>query len=164
MSKDFQQDYVDEAKQVLKNLEQSLLTLEKRPGDQEEINNAYRHLHTLKGGAGMFGFTHVERLTHELEYVYSDIRDGVRQLDDFILDLTLHAVDVLGDLIDGKDLVKETDKIISDISNLKEGDQQEGGTSSQQAEKEKAFALSKLKKKKLLQLFSDLKPQSLNGE
>ena len=120
MIADFQQEYIEEAKQILKSLEQSLMQLEKT-SDAEEINNVYRYLHTLKGSAGMFGFHTVERLSHELESIYSDVRDGVRQQDEFIFDLTLHAVDVLGDLIDGKDAGKEAEKIISDIGGLKDG-------------------------------------------
>jgi two-component system, chemotaxis family, sensor kinase CheA len=116
---DFQQEYIEEAKQVLKSLENSLLELEKSP-DPEQLNNVYRYLHTLKGSAGMFGYTHVERLSHELEYVYSDIRDGLRQQDDFILDLTFHAVDVFRDLLDGKDVAKIAEKMILDIGGLKE--------------------------------------------
>jgi len=118
---DFIQEYIEEAKQVLKSLEGSLLQFENRTADAEEINTVYRYLHTLKGSAGMFGFQDVERLSHELESVYSDIRDGLRQQDEFILDLALHAVDVLGDLLDGKDAVKEADKIIKDIQGIKIG-------------------------------------------
>ena len=118
---DFIQEYIEEAKQVLKSLEGALMQFEQRSADPEEINTVYRYLHTLKGSAGMFGFHDVERLSHELESVYSDIRDGIRQQDEFIIDLTLHAVDVLGDLLDGKDAVKEADKIIGDIGSLKPG-------------------------------------------
>jgi two-component system chemotaxis sensor kinase CheA len=131
MNNDFHQDYIEEAKQVLKSLEQSLLNLEKKAGDQEEIDSVYRYLHTLKGGAGMFGFKDVEHLAHELEYLYSDIRDGIRQQDDFVLDLTLHAVDVFADLIDGKDASREKDKLIIDIGSLKDaGSHGVSGTSS----------------------------------
>jgi two-component system chemotaxis sensor kinase CheA len=120
MINEFQQEYIEEAKQILKSLESSLLGLEKR-ATPDEINNVYRYLHTLKGSAGMFGFTQIERLAHELESIYSDIRDGIRQTDEFTLDLTLHAVDVFADLIDGKDASKETDKIIQTINGLKDG-------------------------------------------
>ena len=98
---DFIQEFIEEAKQVLKSLEEALMRFEQRAADPEDINTVYRYLHTLKGSAGMFGFHDVERLSHELESVYSDIRDGIRQQDEFIIDLTLHAVDVLGDLLDG---------------------------------------------------------------
>jgi two-component system chemotaxis sensor kinase CheA len=118
MIADFQQEFIEEARGVLKSLEQSLLELE-RKAESEEINSVYRYMHTLKGSAGMFGFHDIERLSHELESVYSDVRDGIRQLDEFILDLTLNAVDVLGDLLNGKSVGKEVDRIIKDISSLK---------------------------------------------
>jgi two-component system chemotaxis sensor kinase CheA len=120
MINEFQQEYIEEARQMLKSLESSLLALEKK-ASPDEINNVYRFLHTLKGSAGMFGFTQVERLAHELESIYSDIRDGIRQTDELVLDLTLHAVDVFGDLIDGRDASKETEKIIQTINGLKDG-------------------------------------------
>src|SRR5688572_18569416 len=128
MINDFQQDYIEEAKQILKSLEHSLLELEKN-ATPDEINNVYRYLHTLKGSAGMFGYNQIERLAHELESIYSDVRDGVRQTDEFILDLTLHAVDVFADLIDGKDAAKETDKIIRTIQGLSESCKDENAKS-----------------------------------
>jgi two-component system chemotaxis sensor kinase CheA len=124
MTNEFQQEFIEEAKQVLKHLEHSLIQLE-RSASPEEINNTYRFLHTLKGGAGMFGFHTAERLAHELESVYSDVRDGLRQHDEFILDLALHTVDVLVDLIEGKGDDKEAEKIIQSINGLKN----EGSTS-----------------------------------
>ncbi|HEY3430651.1 MAG TPA: chemotaxis protein CheA [Cyclobacteriaceae bacterium] len=129
MMNDFQQEYIEEAKQILKSLEHSLLELEKN-ASPDEINNVYRYLHTLKGSAGMFGFTQVERLSHELESIYSDIRDGIRQTDEFILDLTLHAVDVFADLIDGKDASKEVDKVIQTIHGMSDTPVEEGSEAS----------------------------------
>lgn len=124
MINEFQQEYIEEAKQILKSLEHSLLELEKN-ATPDEINNVYRYLHTLKGSAGMFGFHQVERLSHELETIYSDIRDGVRQTDEFILDLTLHAVDVFADLIEGKDAGKEVDKVIQTIHGMSDANAEE---------------------------------------
>jgi two-component system, chemotaxis family, sensor kinase CheA len=118
MKTNFQQEYIEEAKQVLKSLQQSLLQMANKEAGQEEVNNVYRYLHTLKGSAGMFGYHEVERLSHELESVYSDIRDGIRQQDDFIIDLTLHAADVLSDLLDGKESLKGTNKIIADLGTI----------------------------------------------
>ena len=138
---DFIQEFIEEAKQVLKNLEESLLHFEHRAAEAEEINTVYRHLHTLKGSAGMFGFHEVERLSHELESVYSDIRDGIRQHDDFILDLTLHAVDVLGDLLDGKDSAKEVDKIIASLGRLSEAASRPAPGPSTKGGGEKGFAI-----------------------
>lgn len=129
---DFLQEYIDEVKGILKELENSMMTLEKNFDDPEEINNAYRFLHTIKGSAGMFEFGDVEKLAHELENIYSDIRDGLRQADNFVIDLTLHAVDILTDMIDGKDAKTDADKLIADIHELRSVDpslsEAEGGT------------------------------------
>ncbi len=117
---DFHQEYIVEVKQILKSLESSLLELEKKAHDPEEINNVYRYLHTIKGSAGMFGFETIEQLTHELEHVFSDIRDGDRQVDHHIIDLTLHAVDVLSDLIEGKDAKDEVQKLLETLGSATE--------------------------------------------
>jgi two-component system chemotaxis sensor kinase CheA len=135
MNNEFQQEYIEESRQLLKSLENSLLELEKK-STPDELNNVYRFLHTLKGSAGMFGFKQVETLAHELEYLFSDIRDGIRQLDEFVLDLTLHAADVFSDLIEGKDATKETEKIIATVRSLSEqksDDTEQNSNTQQQA-------------------------------
>jgi two-component system, chemotaxis family, sensor kinase CheA len=114
MINEFHQQYTEEAKILLKDLEHSLLQLEKSE-KPEEVNNVYRYLHTLKGSAGMFGFASVERLSHQLENVFDEVREGVRQVDALLLDLALHAVDVLRDLIDGNNADSDADKIIESI-------------------------------------------------
>lgn len=115
---DFKQEYIEEVKLILKSLEQSIMVLDKQPNNTEEIDNVYRFLHTVKGSAGMFEFHTMEKLTHELEFVYSDIRDGIRALDENILDLTLHAIDVLSDLIEGNDADNSANQIIDSIANI----------------------------------------------
>jgi len=118
---EFQQEYIDEVKQVLKSLEHSLMQLEKKENGSEEIDNVYRYMHTLKGSAGMFGFHNIEKLSHELESLFSDIREGIRPQDEFILDISLHAVDIFGDLIDGKNESQEVERIIHTIRDLRNG-------------------------------------------
>jgi two-component system chemotaxis sensor kinase CheA len=140
MNNEFQQEFIEEAKQVLKHLEHSLLELERR-ATPEEINNTYRFLHTIKGGAGMFGFQSAERLAHELESLYSDVRDGIRQHDEFILDLALHTVDVLAEILEGKGDDKEVDKIIQSINSLKEGEQSAANEKSSNLKKTECFAI-----------------------
>jgi two-component system chemotaxis sensor kinase CheA len=142
MNQEFQQEYKEEARQLLKSLEHSLLELEKNTSP-DEINNVYRYLHTLKGSAGMFGFTDIERLSHELENLYSDVREGTRQCDELLLDLTLHAVDVFTDLIEGRDAARETDKIIQTVRGMSDGSiVAEGATSNAvESSKKGCFAL-----------------------
>lgn len=143
MSTDFQKEFVEEAKTALKDLQESLLLLEKDFCNVSQINNVYRYLHTLKGAAGMFGFANIERITHELESVYSDVRDGVRPTDEFLLDLTFHASDVLGDILEGNDDTRQVEKIIGEIVALKKNLQHATVNSLQErkTDKEQAFVV-----------------------
>lgn len=117
ISSELYQEYLEESRQLLNKLEQSLVALEQN-SSTEEINNVYRYMHTLKGSAGMFGFLHIERLAHELEFLYSDIRDGIRQVDEAVIDIALHAVDIFADLLNGNDSGNEVDKLIATIHQL----------------------------------------------
>lgn len=118
MIADFRQDFIDEGKQVLKDLQHSLLQLANKDAGPDEVNHAYRFLHTLKGGAGMFGFQEVERLAHEVESFFSEVRDGNRQLDDVTIDLALHAADILNDLLEEKEVSNQVNAIIANIQAL----------------------------------------------
>ena len=142
---DFQQEYIEEVKQILKSLEQSMMVLAQDPNNPEEIDNAYRFLHTVKGSAGMFDYHLMENLTHELEYVYSDIRDGIRTVDEYILDLTLHSIDVMNDLIEGNNDERAVDKLIKSIKELR-GDNAEASSetatpSGSSTKKEEAYVI-----------------------
>lgn len=138
---DFKQEYIEEVKQILKSLEHSIMQLDKQPNNPEQIDNVYRYLHTVKGSAGMFDFKDMERLTHELENIYSDIRDGQRVIDEYILDLTLHAVDILNDLIDGSKENGPTDKIIDSITTLRGKETLIEITSALEKNKKEAFSI-----------------------
>ena len=48
--------FLDEAKDMLRQFEEALLTMEQDPGDAEAVNCAFRAAHTIKGTAGLFGF------------------------------------------------------------------------------------------------------------
>ena len=56
--------FMEEASDMLRQFEQALLTLENTPDDTEMLNAAFRAAHTIKGTAGLFGFTHVVSFTH----------------------------------------------------------------------------------------------------
>ena len=55
--------FLDEARQMLAQFEQSLLVLENDPSDTESLNAAFRAAHTIKGSAGLFGFDAVVAFT-----------------------------------------------------------------------------------------------------
>ena len=68
--------FLEEAQDNLRQFEQGLLAMEQDPGDAEAVNSAFRAAHTIKGGAGLFGFQAVVGFTHEVESVLDRMRDG----------------------------------------------------------------------------------------
>lgn len=92
--------FVAEARELIADLERALLELENDEGNKECISAIFRSMHTLKGSSGMFGFEPMSTLTHQLETIYADIRDGKRSLSREILNATLGSVDHLKKLVE----------------------------------------------------------------
>lgn len=87
------QTYREEAQELLLELESVLLELEQDPEDADKIACAFRALHTIKGGAGMFGFEAIAELAHELENLFDQVRAGILALDTELVNLALAAKD-----------------------------------------------------------------------
>jgi two-component system chemotaxis sensor kinase CheA len=93
--------FLAEAGELVVDIEKSLLQLEANPGDKDCVSGIFRAMHTLKGAAGMFGYGLVNKITHHLESIYQEIRDGKRVLDEEIVQLTFKTLDQLRTLLDG---------------------------------------------------------------
>jgi len=87
------QAFIEEALELLAQLEISLLELEKNPDDAEIIAKVFRALHTIKGSSGMFGYDEITMFTHDIETVYHLIRNGELRITKDIIDITLAARD-----------------------------------------------------------------------
>lgn len=99
----FRQKYVEEARDFLVELEKGLLELERKPDNRGVVEQIFRIMHTLKGNSAMFGFDLIDELTHQLETIYDLIRSEQLKVSKSILDLTLHAVDHVGKLLEDPD-------------------------------------------------------------
>lgn len=84
-----------EAGEYMQVLNQCLLSLEKDPQDREELQEAFRAVHSLKGMAGTMGYQHVTNIAHGLENFMEDFKTGERKPSPDILDLLFEAVDLL---------------------------------------------------------------------
>jgi len=100
----FQKKFIEEATDLINDLEQALLTLEKKPKDSEIIASVFRIMHSLKGGGGMFGFEEISNFTHNLETTYDEIRNGKLNVTEELLSITFSSVDHLRNLLDPDDL------------------------------------------------------------
>lgn len=94
------QSFLGEARDLLKEAEQSLLRLEIEPEDPDAINGLFRAVHTLKGSAGIFSLAPMVTLTHHLESLLMSVRDGERSLTPTLVSLMLTCMDELGTMVE----------------------------------------------------------------
>lgn len=93
------QDFIDEAEEQIRVLNDGLLALEKDKKNEEIINEVFRAAHTLKGGSGLVGFDKMTELTHSLESIFDLIRDKKFTLESSHLDVMFEVLDILMDLM-----------------------------------------------------------------
>ena len=87
--------FFEEADEHLTNMEALLLRIDVAAPDEEEVNSVFRAAHSIKGGAGMFGFAEVTDLTHEAETLLDRVRKGQLPLTVAIVDAMLETGDAL---------------------------------------------------------------------
>ena len=100
---DNQRRFVEDALDLLNELDEGLMQLEASPHATAPLEQVFRTMHTIKGGANMFGFENIGELAHQLETLYDLVRQGKLQVSDRLISITLHAFDKV------RDLFKETD-------------------------------------------------------
>lgn len=91
--------FLDESKENLQNLNDSLLKLENAPDDMALLDEIFRVAHTLKGMSATMGFTSVAELTHEMENVLDKLRKGEMHSNSDIIDILFQCLDTLEGLI-----------------------------------------------------------------
>lgn len=105
----FKTKFFEEAFDLILELEKSLLILEEDPTNGARIEQVFRAMHTIKGNSAMFGFSHIDRFTHNLETVYDFVRTGKLKISSSLLTVTLSAVDHLKTLLnEGESVSEET--------------------------------------------------------
>jgi two-component system, chemotaxis family, sensor kinase CheA len=92
---DYLQLYLDETGEHLDTLVETLLKLETDSRNPEQLNEAFRLIHSIKGSAGLMGLDRITVLTHRLENHFERLRSGLAQLDRPTMDLILRCIDFL---------------------------------------------------------------------
>jgi len=87
--------FIDETKEHLQSLNEQLLILEKEPENENTINEIFRAAHTLKGMSGTMGYKRMQNLTHNMENIFSEIRNGKMSVTATIVDLLFKGLDAL---------------------------------------------------------------------
>jgi len=90
--------FLEESFEGLEIMESGLLNLQS--GDNDTIHAIFRAAHSIKGGAGTFGFIHVTDFTHLVETLLDEMRDGRREISKKDTEILLDSVDCMRILIE----------------------------------------------------------------
>ncbi len=127
--------FIDETTEHLQDLSQHLLILEEEPENADTINEIFRAAHSLKGMAGTMGFKRMQHLTHMMENVFSEIRNGKVAVNSDLVDILFSCLEALEDYLatiqqtsdegteDNEDIIKRLNSFL------------DGGTAPKKAEK-----------------------------
>ncbi|HIE34666.1 MAG TPA: chemotaxis protein CheA, partial [Campylobacterales bacterium] len=88
-------EFMVEAEEILENLDQELVELENDPSNKELLNQIFRGMHTLKGGAGFLGLSTLIELSHMIESIFDKLRNDEMELDSDKMDIILEGIDIL---------------------------------------------------------------------
>ncbi|MDN5969717.1 MAG: Hpt domain-containing protein, partial [Enterobacterales bacterium] len=105
----FYQTFFDEADELLADMEQHLLELDPEEPDIEQLNAIFRAAHSIKGGAGTFGFNILQETTHLLENLLDGARRHEMRLSTDIINLFLETKDIMQDQLDAYKSTQDPD-------------------------------------------------------
>jgi two-component system chemotaxis sensor kinase CheA len=121
-----------ECAEQLGEVEEALMNLRSEPQDADPIHAVFRAVHSIKGGAGAFGFNDLVAYAHIVENGLDVMRNNPDPGLDPRLDLIARAIDVMADAVaatrdqtefpDTSELVHE----ISEAFELSEGGDEDG--------------------------------------
>lgn len=117
--------FLEESKEHIGSLNQKLLDLEKNPNDIPALNEIFRAAHTLKGMSSTMGFDDLADLTHHMENVLSDLKEGLLPVNSGVIDVIFKCFDRIQMMVDkieneGSGEVDNRDLIIL-LENVKAG-------------------------------------------
>ena len=92
------QDFLTEAGDLLSDVDNKLVELEKTPNDKQLLNTIFRGFHTVKGGAGFLNATPLVELCHRTENLFDKLRNEQMVLTPEIMDVILAATGVVRDM------------------------------------------------------------------
>lgn len=95
----FHSVFFEESFEGLAIMETELLNLDLGAADPEAVNTIFRAAHSIKGGAGTFGFSAIAEFTHVMETLLDEMRSGQREVTREAVDLLLRTVDGLREMM-----------------------------------------------------------------
>lgn len=152
--------FIDETKEHIQTLNDQLLIIENEPENKECINEIFRAAHSLKGMAGTMGFKRMQRLTHDMENVFSEIRNDKMKVTAALVDVLFQSLDAIEGYLanimentdegtdDNEPIIQELNKILKE--GIGESDEDKKNAASQ-------VSSSKGAKGELIEKYSQIK-------
>lgn len=116
--------FLEESMDNLQTLNESLLELEQNPEDIDRLNQIFRVAHTIKGMAATMGFNDIAELTHKMEDVLSEFREGKLKVTQEVVTVLFDCLDTLEKMVsnieDGSDEKVEIAQIMQALMNISE--------------------------------------------
>ena len=92
--------FVEETREHLQSLNDNILVLEHEPENKDTINEIFRSAHSLKGMAGTMGYKRMQTLTHDMENVFSEVRNDKMKVTSDLVDVLFQCLDALETYLD----------------------------------------------------------------
>ncbi len=115
--------FIDETKEHLQNLSDQLLILEHEPDNADTINEIFRAAHSLKGMAGTMGYKRMQKLTHNMENVFQEIRNNNMKVQANLVDVLFRGLDALESYLEiiqntSDEGTEDNEAILSDLDKI----------------------------------------------
>lgn len=148
--------FLDESREHLQNLSDEIMKLEQEPENRDSVNEIFRAAHSLKGMAGTMGYKRMQTLTHDMENVFSEVRNGTFKVQPGIIDILFKSLDALEEYVeniqqtteegtnDNQDIIDALNSVLKNKGEVKPADKSaaaapdEAAASAQPAESESA--------------------------
>ncbi len=122
--------FLDETREHLQNLNTQILELEADPEGEDTIKEIFRAAHSLKGMAGTMGYKRMQNLTHDMENVFTEVRNGNIKVRPDMIDVLFKCLDALEEYTDNIQTTADEGtndnealiKQLNDILNEKDGE------------------------------------------
>lgn len=122
--------FLEESMDNLQTLNESLLQLEQEPEDIDKLNEIFRVAHTIKGMAATMGFNEMAELTHKMEDVLSQFREGKLKVTQQVVTVLFRCLDTLEQMVnnisEGNDGNISVEDIIKSLGSIVDGKNEDG--------------------------------------
>ena len=116
---DLLQDFLQEAGDLLSDVDNKLCDLERSPDDRRLLNDIFRGFHTIKGGAGFLNAGELVRLCHLTENLFDKLRNGEKELTPALMDTIMAATQgvrqMFGEIAQGRQPAPAAAEVSADL-------------------------------------------------